>query len=65
MLSKVMDALLVVSMPTTAFLDSRPAHSEGVPCKLRTYVVCLDRGKDVPYDWDAMRVIREEKKTAC
>jgi hypothetical protein len=28
-------------------------------------LVCLDCGKDVPYDWDAMRVIREEKKTAC
>ena len=27
-------------------------------------LVCLDCGKDLPYDWDAMRVIREEKKTA-
>ena len=67
MFSKVMDALfgcihLNHSFPRTL----KPVrNSQGVPSKPRTYVVCLDCGKDVPYDWDTMTVIREEKKTAC
>jgi hypothetical protein len=28
-----------------------------------TYVVCLDRGKELPYDWDQMKLVR--KLTNC
>ena len=40
------------------------SNSQGVPSKSRTYVVCLDCGKNVPYDWKLMRVIKEENKAA-
>ena len=67
MFSKVRDALFGCIHANYSFPRTlKPVcNSQGVPSKLRTYVVCLDCGKDVPYDWDAMRVIREEKKTAC
>ena len=67
MFSTIMDALfgclhLNHSFPRTL----KPVrNSLGVPSKPRTYVVCLDCGKDVPYDWEAMTIIREVKKTAC
>jgi len=67
MFSKVMDSLFgclhaKYSFPRTL----KPIrNSQGVSSKPRTYVVRLDCGKDLPYDWDTMKVIREEKKTAC
>ena len=66
MLSKVMDALFGCIHANYSFPRTlKPVrNSQGVPGKLRTYVVCLDCGKDLSYDWDAMRVMREEKKTA-
>ena len=66
MLSKVMDALFGCIHANYSFPRTfKPVrNNQGVPGKLRTYVVCLDCGKDLPYDWDAMRVMQEEKKTA-
>jgi hypothetical protein len=29
-----------------------------------TYVVCLDCGKEFPYDWDQMKVLSEKKERA-
>ena len=66
MFSKLMDVLFGCthanySLPRTL----KPVrNSSGVPCEPRTYVVCLDCGKDVPYDWNKMKVTRKEKKTA-
>jgi len=67
MFSKVMEALFGCIHANYSFPRTlKPVrNSQGVPSKPRTYVVCLDCGKDVPYDWDTMTVIREEKKTAC
>jgi hypothetical protein len=46
-------------------ITRKPArNSQGVPIKARTYVVCLDCGKDVPYDWKLKRAIREEERAA-
>ncbi len=39
-------------------------NGRGVPSEPRTYVVCLDCGKDVPYDWDNMKLIKEENRAA-
>ena len=66
MFSKLMDVLFGCthanySLPRTL----KPVrNSRGAPCEPRTYVVCLDCGKDVPYDWNRMKVIRGKKKTA-
>ncbi len=27
----------------------------------RTYVVCLECGAELPYDWNAMKLVRKEK----
>jgi hypothetical protein len=32
-------------------------------CVTGTYVVCLDCGKEFPYDWNEMKVIRKSKQT--
>ncbi len=29
-----------------------------------TYVVCLDCGKEFPYDWEEMRIVTRVKETA-
>jgi hypothetical protein len=40
-----------------AALRSRAASSTG------TYVVCLSCGKELPYDWNAMRVVASNRRT--
>jgi hypothetical protein len=66
MLSKVMDALFGCIHANYRFPRTlKPVrNSEGVPSKPRTYVVCLDCGQDVPYDWDNMKVMRKGKNAA-
>jgi hypothetical protein len=66
MFSKLIDALFGCPHANYSFPRTlKPIrNSRGVSSKPRTYVVCLDCGKDVPYDWAKMRVIRKEKKVA-
>jgi len=44
------------SFPITR-TDGEPAEKEQGPAE-RTYVVCLNCGKELRYSWDEMRVLR-------
>jgi hypothetical protein len=48
------------SFPITAKKGQRRA---GAAALTGTYVVCLDCGKEFPYDWQEMRVIEGEGRT--
>ena len=66
MLSKVVDALFGCLHTNYSFpITTKPnRNSKSIPSKPRTYVVCLECGKDLPYDWVQMKVVPEEKKAA-
>lgn len=43
-------------------LTARGAHRRTEAASVTgTYVVCLDCGKEFPYDWQAMKIIRNKK----
>src|SRR5436190_17801851 len=44
------------TFPLTPLLHSR--KMEVVPSEPRTYVACLECGKELPYDWQTMRRIK-------
>lgn len=59
MLEKVLDAFFGCwhnhySFPITVRSGSRRSQAASLT---GTYVVCLDCGKELPYDWQEMRVI--------
>ena len=33
-------------------------------CETGTYVVCLDCGREFPYDWKEMRILAEDEQTS-
>jgi hypothetical protein len=45
------------SFPITVRAGQRP----GARSAARTYVVCLDCGKEFPYDWQEMRVVANSR----
>ncbi len=49
------------SFPITA----KPGQRRGAAALTGTYVVCLDCGKEFPYDWREMRVITERSKAGA
>lgn len=59
MISKVLDAFFGCwhghySFPITVRPSSRRSKAASLT---GTYVVCLDCGRELPYDWNGMRVI--------
>lgn len=66
MLSKVVDALFGCLHSNYSFpITTKSArNNKSEPAKARTYVVCLQCGKDLPYDWVRMKVVDEDKKAA-
>ncbi|HLH06752.1 MAG TPA: hypothetical protein VKW78_05925 [Terriglobales bacterium] len=66
MLSKVVDALFGCLHTNYSFpITTKPVrNNKGVPAKPRTYVVCLQCGKDLPYDWAQMKIVAEQKNAA-
>lgn len=49
------------SFPITA----KPGQRRGAAALTGTYVVCLDCGKEFPYDWREMRVITAPSKAGA
>jgi hypothetical protein len=59
MFQSIINGLLGCSHRRTTFPLTPSRRSLGVdPDAPRTYVVCLDCGKEFAYDWDEMRVGR-------
>lgn len=64
MLGRVLEALLGcwhshLSFPITAQPGSRPNRA-AIPTG--TYVVCLDCGKEFPYDWQEMKIVNKSAR---
>ena len=67
MLSRVYDAVFGCwhshySFPMTVRAGSRRAATGS---RTGTYVVCLDCGKELPYDWSEMRIADAHPKQAA
>jgi hypothetical protein len=64
MFSKVLDTLFGCwhsrySFPMTIRTTSRRSATSA---RVGTYVVCLDCGKELPYDWQRMRLLDPRRK---
>jgi hypothetical protein len=51
------------TLPITLNRSSEPQAKDATD-RTGTYVVCLDCGKEFPYDWQQMRIIRPGKRVA-
>ncbi len=43
-------------------ITTRTGQRRGGPAKKSTYIVCLDCGKQFPYDWDEMKIVTRSRK---
>lgn len=43
-------------------ITPKPGQRRGAAALTGTYVVCLDCGKEFPYDWQEMRVVTHPEK---
>ena len=59
MLSKVLDAVFGCTHPRYSFpLTVRGGVRRNAAAQItRTYVVCLDCGKELAYDWQQMKIV--------
>jgi hypothetical protein len=59
MISKIVDLLFGCWHRNYSFpLTSKPGHRRSEAALVTgTYVVCLDCGRELPYDWREMRVV--------
>ena len=65
MIAKLMDAMFGCwharySFPITVRGNARRNKAAAVT---GTYVVCLDCGKELPYDWNEMRVVSDSSRS--
>jgi len=62
MTSNFMDLLFGCWHKSLSFPISskRGAHRSAAASLTGTYVVCLDCGREFPYDWQEMRIIEEQ-----
>ena len=57
MISKLLDAVFGCWHQRYSFPMTVRSGSAGGAQRKATYVVCLDCGKQLPYDWQAMKVV--------
>ena len=67
MLSKVLDAMFGCrhsrySFPITIRATSRRSNAAA---RTRTYVVCVDCGKEMSYDWSEMKVVEPQRQESA
>ena len=59
MFSKIMDTLFGCWHQHYSFpITVRGSHRSAAAATTGTYVVCLDCGKDLAYDWKTMKVVQ-------
>jgi len=62
MFHRVLDALLGCWHARYSFPITIKGANRGHAAFLTgTYVVCLDCGKELPYDWEQMKIVRAKK----
>jgi hypothetical protein len=61
MIAKLLDSFFGCGHGHYSFPITVRSHSRSQAAALTgTYVVCLDCGKELPYDWNEMRVIHSQ-----
>lgn len=60
MIPSLLDLLFGCSHKRTTFPLSRRKH--GILCA--PYIVCLECGREFPYDWEEMKVVKAQEGTA-
>ncbi len=64
MISKLLDAVFGCWHQRYSFPMTVRSGPAGGAQRKATYVVCLDCGKQLPYDWQAMKVVAATADTA-
>jgi hypothetical protein len=59
-----MPSWLVCSHKDISFPMTRPRSATEGRRRKNTYVVCLECGKELPYSWSEMRVVKKERRRA-
>lgn len=58
MVSRILDALFGCGHKHYSFpITIKKGRRSAVACVTGTYVVCLDCGKEFPYDWKQMKIV--------
>ncbi|MBV9342839.1 MAG: hypothetical protein JO159_18395 [Acidobacteria bacterium] len=58
MLARILDSLFRCMHRRYSFPITLKQNPSARAAGIRTYVVCLDCGKELPYDWDEMRIVK-------
>jgi len=59
----MLNALFGCSHKNLSFpITIRGQHRSGPVATRTTYVVCLDCGHEFPYDWNQMKVVRDDRR---
>ena len=65
MLSRILDLLFGCTHSRYSFpITLRRGARSGAALLTGTYVVCLKCGKEMPYDWNEMRVVTSDSRHA-
>ena len=60
MLSKLVDAMFGCWHTRYTFPITVRGYRRGAAAQTGTYVVCLDCGKELPYNWQEMRIVSSD-----
>lgn len=53
------------SHKNTSFPITLPKNARQLAIPSRTYIVCLECGRELPYSWDKMRVMKRREQAAA
>jgi len=53
------------SHKNTSFPITLPKKARQAEPPLRTYIVCLECGRELPYSWDKMRIMKRREQAAA
>lgn len=63
-MANLLDVLFGCSHKNYTFpITMKTKQRRGPASATRTYVVCLDCGKEFPYDWEQMRIVTRARPT--
>ncbi len=65
MFSRVYDAMFGCRHSRYSFPITIRSRRMATGSRAGTYVVCLDCGKELAYDWNAMKIVNEQSKQAA
>ncbi len=62
-MARLLDFLFGCSHKHYSFpITTKTWQRRGSPVRKSTYIVCLDCGKQFPYDWDEMKIVTRSRE---